>query len=304
MTVQEVSISGFRSIRDANVELRNLNVLVGANGSGKSNFLDALTLTGQHVLHGLPKQFCKDDNLHPEAAHLEIAVNFDDGENQTRGRFEPKPGGYLETVELTRASFETENRMATWMKYDLSHLGHLEFMQQSNHSRLRRDGLNLPYRIEYIKAERPKAFEFISQTAQQYASVSPNLEKDDFWRLSPGTLCLMAMTDILHEPGSPPALLMIENPDANLSPLALNAVTEMIKSYAADHQVIITTSSPNLVNLLRPEDLIICDVRRDDLLNTTYRRISGAQLENLENTWLKDYSLGELWLQNEFGGRP
>lgn len=48
--VQRVRLRNFRSIRACDVELGNLNVLVGPNASGKSNFLDALQFT-RDALH-------------------------------------------------------------------------------------------------------------------------------------------------------------------------------------------------------------------------------------------------------------
>jgi predicted ATPase len=44
--LSEITIEGFTSIRSATVELGALNVLVGANGAGKSNFVKALELLG------------------------------------------------------------------------------------------------------------------------------------------------------------------------------------------------------------------------------------------------------------------
>ncbi len=41
--LESIAIKGFKSIRDIKVELRDINVLIGANGSGKSNFLEALS---------------------------------------------------------------------------------------------------------------------------------------------------------------------------------------------------------------------------------------------------------------------
>ncbi|MCI0642170.1 MAG: AAA family ATPase [Gemmataceae bacterium] len=38
-TLKRIEIKGYRSIKDANLELRELNVLIGANGAGKSNFV-------------------------------------------------------------------------------------------------------------------------------------------------------------------------------------------------------------------------------------------------------------------------
>lgn len=39
--VEKITIEGFKSISSAEVELRPINVLIGANGSGKSNFIGA-----------------------------------------------------------------------------------------------------------------------------------------------------------------------------------------------------------------------------------------------------------------------
>lgn len=40
----QIQISGFRSIKDASIQLRLLNVLIGPNGAGKSNLIDFFRL--------------------------------------------------------------------------------------------------------------------------------------------------------------------------------------------------------------------------------------------------------------------
>lgn len=47
--IDHLRIQGFKSIRDARVDLRPLNVLIGPNGSGKSNFVAAFRLVEQLV---------------------------------------------------------------------------------------------------------------------------------------------------------------------------------------------------------------------------------------------------------------
>lgn len=42
--LRAISIAGYKSIRDASVELRDINILIGANGAGKSNFVSAFGL--------------------------------------------------------------------------------------------------------------------------------------------------------------------------------------------------------------------------------------------------------------------
>jgi predicted ATPase len=47
--------SNFRSLRDIDVNLQSLNVLVGANGAGKSNFLDLIEFLGDSARLDLPE---------------------------------------------------------------------------------------------------------------------------------------------------------------------------------------------------------------------------------------------------------
>src|SRR6266849_3359186 len=70
--LKKVEIKGYRSIKEASLELRSLNVLIGANGAGKSNFVSFFKMLnemmagrlqeyigktgrGQGVLHFGPK---------------------------------------------------------------------------------------------------------------------------------------------------------------------------------------------------------------------------------------------------------
>jgi predicted ATPase len=61
--------------------------------------------------------------------------------------------------------------------------------------------------------------------------------------------------------------------------------------------VIVSTQSPLLLDNFEPEDVLVAE-RIDG--GTQLKRLESASLE----TWLEDYSLGQLWEKNEFGGRP
>ena len=44
MALERIKVRGFKSIRKLDLELQTINVLIGANGSGKSNFLEVFPL--------------------------------------------------------------------------------------------------------------------------------------------------------------------------------------------------------------------------------------------------------------------
>ena len=40
--LKQITIKGYKSIKEAEIELGNINILIGANGAGKSNFISFL----------------------------------------------------------------------------------------------------------------------------------------------------------------------------------------------------------------------------------------------------------------------
>ncbi|MEW6248218.1 MAG: AAA family ATPase [Nitrospirota bacterium] len=50
MKLKRIVLKGFKSIRELDLELRSLNVLIGANGAGKSNFIALFHLLNQMVM--------------------------------------------------------------------------------------------------------------------------------------------------------------------------------------------------------------------------------------------------------------
>lgn len=74
MALESIRICGFKSIRDARVELKGLNVLIGANGAGKSNLIQAFALLRavvdqrlrEHVLRqGAHRRCCTEGRRSP-----------------------------------------------------------------------------------------------------------------------------------------------------------------------------------------------------------------------------------------------
>ena len=53
IVLERIELEGFRSIREMDLELSDLNILIGANGSGKSNFASIFALVNQIAMKNL-----------------------------------------------------------------------------------------------------------------------------------------------------------------------------------------------------------------------------------------------------------
>lgn len=53
--INEITVSGYKSIKESTIKLNNLNILIGENGAGKSNFLSIFKLLNQIVDENLQK---------------------------------------------------------------------------------------------------------------------------------------------------------------------------------------------------------------------------------------------------------
>jgi len=52
-TLETLRLAGWKSIKDAEIEFRRLNVLVGANGAGKSNMVSFFRLLSEMMARRL-----------------------------------------------------------------------------------------------------------------------------------------------------------------------------------------------------------------------------------------------------------
>jgi predicted ATPase len=115
-------------------------------------------------------------------------------------------------------------------------------------------------------------------------------------QLSDGTLRFIALTTALLQP-IPPATTLLDEPELGLHPYALTLLAELLKKATEKTQVIVSTQSASLLDNFEAEDVVV--VERENGAST-FKRLSSAELEE----WLKNYSLGELWQKNIFGGTP
>ncbi len=62
--LENVKVSGFKSIRSLDLDLNALNILIGANGSGKSNFISVFKFLNQVINKNLQLFRAKSGGVH------------------------------------------------------------------------------------------------------------------------------------------------------------------------------------------------------------------------------------------------
>ncbi len=117
-------------------------------------------------------------------------------------------------------------------------------------------------------------------------------------QLSDGTLRALSLITLLLQPVEDlPDLIIVDEPELGLHPVAKHIVAGLLKKASYHCQVIVATQSSSLVDAFEPDDVIVVD--RVDR-QSTFRRLDAESLQE----WLKEYTLGQLWEKNVFGGGP
>lgn len=100
--LNKIKIKNFKSIREADIDLKNLNIFIGGNGVGKSNFIGVFKLLNNIIEQNLQNYVGKSggaDNIlyfgRKVSEFLEFELFFDDSVNGYWCRLEPNADEYL-----------------------------------------------------------------------------------------------------------------------------------------------------------------------------------------------------------------
>lgn len=361
-----ITVKGFKSIvAIEKLPLRSINILIGANGSGKSNFVGVFSF-----LHAIREGRLRDyvtaaggaeKLLHfgsKNTKEMSFHLSFKDGINQYAlkllptaddGLFPseefayyweknpyPSPHGTpLSPREHRREagiSDPNPERSAAWVRERLGEwrLYHVHDTSSSSPMRktakvddnefLRPDGSNLAAFLFYLLEAHPESYSLIQRAIQRVAPFFEDFQlrplrrkADDIkleWRhkgsdqyfdassLSDGTLRFIVLAALFLQPEKyRPSVILVDEPELGLHPYAIGMLASLIRQASVQTQVIVSTQSSLLLDHFDPEDVLVAN-RVDG--GTQISRLDPAQLA----TWREDYSLGQLWEKNEFGGRP
>lgn len=370
-TLDWITIEGFKSIRSLQeIRLSPINILIGANGSGKSNFLEAFSFL-RSISNGKLRYYVKESGGAENILHfgskltpkLNMQVSFKQGLNQfNRYRIDlkhDKVGNLFPEVETV--SFRDKNKhndpykiqifadekeagisdsetrsnitiaqhiydsLNTWRVFqfhDTSSVSPMRTESKVNDNRfLRADGSNLASFLYLLRHKHKGSYRLIRKTVQLVAPffddfvLEPSALNESVIRLewkhrgsrdayfdvsslSDGLLRFIALTTLLLQPSElKPHTILMDEPELGLHPYAITLLASMVKSAATETQVILATQSPLILDNFDPQDVLVADRVQG---STVLARLKTEKLQ----AWLEDYSLGQLWEKNEFGGQP
>lgn len=358
--LRSIKIAGYKSIKSADVEIGNMNVLIGQNGAGKTNFIqvfaflknviaqqlhDTVMSAGgaNNIVFGgvkMTNQILLEINMLPNYYGLKLRVTGNGGlyiTNETIGynleddiRLDPKwelnlppmIESFLKSVNTSYGK-NTYEALTKWNIYHFHDTSATARVKQSSKTydveRLHDDAGNLAAFLYMLRNRHPEHYDRIIKEIQlvlpqfdDFYLVPFGAESDNvqlFWKakghdqilspsaLSDGSLRFICLTVLLLQPNLP-KLILIDEPELGLHPIAIMYLGAMLRRAAKEVQVIVSTQSVNLVNEFEAEDIIVVNHTNQD--GTTFKRLSSDDL----SVWLEEYTMGDIWQRNLIGGQP
>jgi len=115
---------------------------------------------------------------------------------------------------------------------------------------------------------------------------------------SDGSLRFFALVTLLNLPDEMlPDVLLLDEPELGLHPLAITLVGGMIQALTDSKQVIVATQSSLLVDAFELDEVFVLEIQEG---RTQLHRPPVDKLQ----IWLQKFTVGQLWQKNLLGGRP
>lgn len=309
--INEVKIHNYRGLRNIDVQLARLTVLIGPNNSGKTSFLQAIDLASQrHASGNLP--ISRASHWRSDIANvvtMKINERMLDAVSNTRGQVVP---GTYNNAPAAALSFEPVAFFRLPFDIKMSSKG-FEDVAHANRLDLGSSGENVAGMIDYMLRRNRNRFDAMLVEARQLIpglqSLSVSTPKAEIRRLdlvmeggwempadnaSAGVRMLLFFLTLTHRP-DPPKTILIEEPENGIHPLRLEAIMQMLIRLTDSEdgpQVILTTHSPYLLDCLDIEKHSVLVFARDEEGGCTAKEIDAVRLK----PFLNEFMLGEVWM--------
>jgi predicted ATPase len=338
--ITSVAFKNFKALRDTRVSLGPFNLVIGPNGSGKTSLIQALLRL--RALAPSAREAAADESFTSTPGAAELSFSFGPPFAQWEVTLACARDGACDRMRLRRVASasaatdvtgvadtagawtELRARLASLRAYRFDHEVLARPTYSESGDELGAQGEGLAARLAALHRRAPTAFAELEaglrELLPEYDGVEFSGEENSFALrprearaeavaaedLSQGTLYLLALLALVHDP-APPALICIEELDRGLHPRILGATRDLL--YRLSHpsegrpacQVIVTTHSPLLLDLFRerPEEVVIAQKTGRA---ATFVRLS--ELPHLAEVLAEGGPLGELWYAGILGGVP
>ena len=336
--ITTIKIENFKSLRDVTLNLQRVNLLIGPNNSGKSNFLKGLVFLAKN---NHPSKFHIDENFvfNKNSNNIftfscyvnkgEEVVNFEKkfkvAKNTTSIYEQLKEAkiieGYLSflplySIDIAKIKQPTEAKPNIYqVNDDASDLvSFLDNMQDERKDIIRKIEADLQRCIpefENISFRKVNTDKVTSYTHKKIGLTTKN--GDTYWadELSDGTLYFLALLCIVNQP-NPPKILLLEEPENGIHPRRVKEIMDYIFDLAEekDLQVIMTTHSTYVIDQFKdiPESIFVFDKEGDETKVKNLQDFINEDAEKAKKDGMPTLdlsgSLGDHWASGLIGGVP
>ncbi len=355
--IEKIEIEGYKSIRAGVVHLNQVNILIGANGAGKSNFMQIFPFLNAIVSQqlnvyvaragGAGNLLFSSDKVDAD----EIKIVIEDRSNQYDvsllstdedrlfianeyvGYYSDKKKYSTPYVEWinggafksrlrnhgTKVSNYTFGMLSALKVYHFHNVGRKAKMHDlqptSDNISLQSEGGNIAAVLLLIKDSAPGRYQLIEEMVRRVFTDFDRFflrEENGYvqlrWRklgaerifnstiFSDGTMRFILLATLLLHPNLS-GTIIVDEPELGLHPSAIHLLAALVHQASEDAQIIMATQSMDLLNEFQPEDILIAESKEGE---TAISRLDKEKLSE----WLADYSLGQLWEKDVFGGNP
>ncbi|HZI13530.1 MAG TPA: AAA family ATPase [Myxococcus sp.] len=317
--IRSAYIRNFRSLRDVELTLEPLTVLVGPNSSGKTTILRALQPT---------QGFRTEDHWQQDSSlQIQLELRYDDGginiQGPRRSSLMQVAGGAI-VERRTGQTFDLRSHLAQLLHLNLGALRNQNVLEAAN--QLEPDGRNLTNVFATLTRTQQSAIAkqlcelvpmFSDVDLQPTESGRHQLRFQDRWKpelwfspnqVSDGTMLVLAFL-VLQYQNPPVDLILIEEPERALHPYLLEAVISLMRRMTTGEigkkpvQIVLATHSAEFLEHLRPEEVRFLSRSPED------GSVKVNQADTSSANWQRAYaayqkSLGGVWLSGSMGGVP
>jgi predicted ATPase len=311
--IRKVHFQNFRCLRDVELTLEPLTVLVGPNSSGKTTVLEGLK----------PKRNFVDTDRWRQDETLQVSIRWEFTDDTYRMMGLAAAGKTWE-AEQPKLPRRIVPHVLQSLALDLRDLRSQNILASANN--LSRSGDNLTNVFATLSRKQQEAVAkelcqlvpmFNDIDRQPTAEGRHQLRFQDHWNpdlwfapdaVSDGTMLLLAFIVLQYQNPSP-EIITIEEPERALHPYLLDELIQMLRKMSTGEigrhpvQVVLATHSAELLEYVNPEEVrFLTRSQEDGSVQVNQAAIDTPNWRRVYEEYNR--SLGGIWLSGGMGGVP